>query len=223
MLTWNLGFGPRRIFTQKPIDFKEGTIKTSFDIKVGRIGREAWLSVDNNINITGRAAGSLSRMDVLPILFIGGHEISNFSTLPHDLPLHSGFQGCIFDVQLKSGLVAVPLLETRGVKGRGVGQCGTQECHRHACQHDGACLHHGATFSCICQDGWYGPLCAQASNPCDTGNNRCSVGSTCVPLITGYECDCPLGKAGRYCEQGVNHVKIQIATRTKNVLNVCRN
>lgn len=201
MLTWNLGSGPRRIFTQKPIDFKEGSVKTTFDIKVGRIGRQAWLSVDNKVNITGRTSGSLTRMDVLPILFMGGHEIANFSTLPHDLPLHSGFQGCIFDVQLKAGLVTVPLQDTRGVRGRGVGQCGTKECHRHACQHDGACLHHGATFSCICQEGWFGPLCAQSENPCDNGNNPCVHDSTCVPLVNGYECDCPLGKTGRHCEQ----------------------
>lgn len=147
MLTWNLGAGPRRIFTQKPIDFRLDAPRVPYEIKVGRIGRQAWLSVDGKFNITGRSPGSVSRMDVLPILYLGGHEIANFNTLPHDLPLHSGFQGCIYDVHLKAGQVTVPLQETRGVRGRGVGQCGTRECHRHACQHDGACLQHGATFT----------------------------------------------------------------------------
>lgn len=196
MLTWNLGAGPRRIFTQKPVDSSQ----TPIDIRVGRQGREAWLSVDGRLNVSGHAAGSLTRMDVLPILYMGGHEVANFSTLPHDLPLHSGFQGCIYDVHLKAGQVLVPLQETRGVRGRSVGQCGTKECHRHACQNDGACLHHGATFSCICQDGWYGPLCSQKANPCDSGQNECSPGSKCVPLVNGYECDCQLGKIGRHCE-----------------------
>lgn len=201
MLTWNLGAGPRRIFTQKPIEMAAAL--TPIDIRVGRVGREAWLSVDGRMNVSGHAAGSLTRMDVLPVLYMGGHEVANFSTLPHDLPLHSGFQGCIYDVHLKAGQVLVPLQESRGVRGRSVGQCGTKECHRHACQNDGACLHHGATFSCICQDGWYGPLCSQKSNPCDSGKNDCAAGSRCVPLVNGYECDCPLGLIGRYCEQQI--------------------
>ncbi|KAM7353986.1 eyes shut isoform 2-T8 [Cochliomyia hominivorax] len=204
MLTWNLGAGPRRIFTQKPIDFRLDAPRVPYEIKVGRIGRQAWLSVDGKFNITGRSPGSVSRMDVMPILYLGGHEMANFNTLPHDLPLHSGFQGCIYDVHLKAGQVTVPLQETRGVRGRGVGQCGTRECHRHACQHDGACLQHGATFTCICQEGWYGPLCAQPTNPCDSFNNKCSDDSTCVPLVNGYECDCPVGRTGKNCDEEIH-------------------
>ncbi len=202
MLTWNLGSGPRRIFTEKPIEFKENTARTSININVGRLGRRAWLSVDGKNNASGRSPGSLTTMDVVPILYLGGHEVANFSSLPHDLPLHMGFQGCIFDVHFKAGMVVIPLQETRGVQGRGVGQCGTKECHRHACQNGGACLNHGSTFSCICQEGFYGPLCAQRSNPCDEGNNKCFEGSTCVVLVNGYECDCSLGRTGQYCETG---------------------
>lgn len=124
MLTWNLGSGPRRIFTEKPIEFKENTARTSININVGRLGRRAWLSVDGKNNASGRSPGSLTKMDVVPILYLGGHEISNFSSLPHDLPLHNGFQGCIFDVHFKAGMVIIPLQETRGIHGRGVGQCG---------------------------------------------------------------------------------------------------
>lgn len=186
MLTWNLGSGPRRIFTQKPVAFHEDGKKIPFEIKLGRFGRQAWLSVDG-VNITGRSPGSLVKMDVVPLLYLGGYDVANFTTLPHDLPLHSGFQGCIFDVQFKTGPVMVPLQETRGIRGRSVGQCGTKECHRHACHNDGACLHHGATFTCICQEGWYGPMCTQSSNPCDSGNNQCAKGSICVPLVNGYE------------------------------------
>uniref|UniRef100_A0A1B0CEK3 Basement membrane-specific heparan sulfate proteoglycan core protein n=1 Tax=Lutzomyia longipalpis TaxID=7200 RepID=A0A1B0CEK3_LUTLO len=202
MLTWNLGAGPRRIFTQKPLEIQGDGPQQPHTISVGRSGRQAWLSVDGKVNVTGRAPGSLTRMDVTPIIFLGGHEVGNFSTLPHDLPLHSGFEGCIYDVHLRAGHVTVPLQDTKGVRGRGVGQCNTRECHRHACQHDGACLQHGATFTCICQEGWFGPLCTQNANPCDSENNQCTQGSTCVPLVTGYECDCPTGRMGKNCEEG---------------------
>lgn len=116
MLTWNLGGGPRRIFTQKPLDIKEGQ-KQIFEIQIGRNGRQAWLSVDGKNNITGRSQGAKTRLDVNPILFIGGHELSNFSSLPHDLPLHSGFQGCISDLRFISGSVSVPLQDSRDIRG----------------------------------------------------------------------------------------------------------
>ena len=37
-----------------------------------------------------------------PQLFVGGHENHNFSLLPHDLPVHRGFDGCIFDLSVRS-------------------------------------------------------------------------------------------------------------------------
>lgn len=159
MLTWNVGGGPRRIFTPKPVQDNNNVVNNNnarngetdggaeHVIHVRRVGRQAWLSVDNRVNVTGRAPGSQSKMEVAPVLYLGGHDVANFSTLPHDLPLHSGFEGCIYDLQLRTGHVNVPITASKGVHGRGVGQCNTKECHRHACQHDGACLQHGATFT----------------------------------------------------------------------------
>lgn len=201
MLTWNLGGGPRRIFTQKPLNFQDEEGETmSYLVQVKRQGRLASLYIDGKLNVTGNSPGDVARLDVAPVLYIGGHSLTNFSTLPHDLPLHSGFQGCIYDLQLKSGSLVVPLHETKGIIGRSVGQCGTKECHRHACHNSGACLQHGATYTCICPDGWFGVLCSQRLNPCDSENNKCSHKSTCVPLMNSYECDCPIGFMGKYCD-----------------------
>lgn len=77
----------------------------------------------------------------------GGHDSLNFTDLPHDLPLHSGFSGCIFDVELKSGNVIIPLQGTRHAMGRALGQCGTTECYDKICRNGGACLYHGGTFT----------------------------------------------------------------------------
>lgn len=56
--------------------------------------------------------------------------------------------------------------------------------------------------SCICQDGWYGPLCTHNGNPCDAEHSKCAAESTCVPLVTSYECDCPAGRTGKLCDLG---------------------
>lgn len=59
----------------------------------------------------------------------------------------------------------------------------------------------------MCQDGWFGPFCSLSYNPCNNNKHNCSEGSTCVPLVAGYECDCPIGKTGKYCEKGIESKK----------------
>ncbi|KAL3282924.1 hypothetical protein HHI36_006082 [Cryptolaemus montrouzieri] len=200
MLTWNLGSGPRRIFTNQPLqkNFNDYTVHLALR------GRRAWLYVENIGNITGRSPGSFESLDVAPVLYIGGHESRYFNTLPHDLPQHNGFTGCIFDVRLKTGNELIPVKQNGRTVGRAVNQCGVSECYKNRCANMAACVHHGSTFTCLCQDSWYGPLCLSRVNPCDSTNHKCTTGSTCVPLIEGYECDCPFGKIGKYCEQNVN-------------------
>ncbi|XP_055637815.1 protein eyes shut [Toxorhynchites rutilus septentrionalis] len=202
LVTWNLGSGPRRIFTQQPIHVQPARPTT---INVGRNGRLAWLSIDGKVNISGNSPGSSSKLNVSPYLYIGGHEKGNFSDLPHDLPLHSGFQGCLFDIHIIAGPVHIPLQHIGGMRGRSVGQCGTKECHRHACQNNGACLQHGSTFTCICQEDWNGLLCSQKNNPCDE-SNKCTIDAGCFPQISGYECDCPFGKIGKRCESNLKYL-----------------
>ncbi|KAJ8974428.1 hypothetical protein NQ317_019280 [Molorchus minor] len=167
MLTWNLGSGPRRIFTSQPI--KKGA--RDYLVRLGHFGRRAWLYVENVGNVTGRSPGNLVQLDIVPLLFIGGHHSRNFSLLSHDLPLHTGFSGCIFDIEMKSGSVVIPIQGNRQTFGRAVGQ-----------------------WRCLCQDNWYGPLCSSKNNLCHPSFSKCDEKSTCVPLLSNYECDCSLGK-----------------------------
>ncbi|XP_016662821.1 protein eyes shut [Acyrthosiphon pisum] len=201
VLTWNLGAGARRIFTPKPINFQP---KRAHIVKLGRDGKTAWLMVDNFPNVTGQSIGRLSQLNTKPVLYLGGHESPGMADLPHDLPLHTGFVGCMSEVKLKAGHVTVPLSLSRAYStvntGRSVSQCSTNECYRNnICQHNGACIQHGSSLACVCDDGWYGPVCSHRYNACDANRHNCSDGSTCVPVGAGYECDCPAGRAGKHC------------------------
>ncbi|XP_066258765.1 protein eyes shut [Euwallacea similis] len=201
MLTWNMGSGPRRIFTSQPIE----SGARDYLVKLGYDSRRAWLFVENLGNFSGRSPGQSVQLNAAPMLYLGGHDSINFSQLPHDLPLHTGFSGCIFDVEVKVDKVVFPLQSSvHAAFGRAVGQCGTTECYEKSCQNGGACLHHGSTFMCLCQDKWFGPLCSSAMNFCDSNFTQCSDNSQCIPLLMGYECDCPLGKVGQYCEKSEN-------------------
>jgi len=72
--------------------------------------------------------------------------------LPHDLPLHAGFVGCMSSVRLTVGRATVPLSLSRGYTaanaGRSVSQCSASECYRNdVCQHGGACVQHGSSLA----------------------------------------------------------------------------
>lgn len=81
------------------------------------------------------------------VVLLGGHASRNFSGLPHDLPLHQGYTGCLFGVELKAGGISLPLRRWRDATGRNVGQCSTKHCANSTCHHQGACLDQPATFT----------------------------------------------------------------------------
>lgn len=63
----------------------------------------------------------------------GGHSSFNHSQLPSDLPLHSGFRGCIYDVVFRSrdqetNSHYIPTVES----GLGVRQCSIPSCRLRA-------------------------------------------------------------------------------------------
>ncbi|KAK2581204.1 hypothetical protein KPH14_008003 [Odynerus spinipes] len=152
MLTWDLGSGVRRIFTKTPLtSVSTGNtpgIKSHnpHTLHIGRTGRHAWLAIDDTDNVTGQAAGTMSQLDVSPVLYIGGHKSKNFEMLPHDLPLHTGFSGCIFDIELRTKDTVFPVTSSSPATGRGVGECHRNECIRHSCKNGAVCLNHGSTY-----------------------------------------------------------------------------
>lgn len=121
-LTWNLGSGTQRITTPSRIDNRLN-IHTLF---AGRSGRQAWLKVDGMRNVTGKTPGPLYRLNAdSNELYIGGYKSYRFEGLSHDLPLHQGFQGCIFDLGFR---VKNRLYLPRPIGGRNVKNCFEEDC-----------------------------------------------------------------------------------------------
>ena len=158
-------------------------------------------------NISGLAPGKLADLNVNGEFFIGGHETYNFTQLPHDLPLHTGFTGYIFDLVITDddGKSLVPVPQ----RGRNVQQCHERICDTDPC-HGGTCLDYGASYTCQCGSGSRGPSC-DVDNVCSGAGNKCQEGSTCVQSLThaatdhdrSYTCVCPLGRQGEFCEENV--------------------
>ena len=113
--------GIRRIFTARPVrvDTMGG-----HSVFIGRKGRGAWLQVNNQPTVTGRSPGAKTSLDIGSPLYLGGHPSFNHSLLPSDLPLHSGFRGCVYDVVFRSRDVDFSSHWIPNVlSGKGVGQC----------------------------------------------------------------------------------------------------
>ncbi|KAJ2944603.1 hypothetical protein O0L34_g3957 [Tuta absoluta] len=190
MLTWNMGSGPRRIFTSRALTPRRG----GHTVRVWRRGRTGGLSVDSRHNVSGNAPSGDTKINLLPYIYIGGHPSENFYDLPHDLPLHSGWKGCIWEVSGQA------IGSGKAIGGRGVGQCGVAQCTSKSCNAPrGVCIHSPATYGCICNEGWFGPTCSAKKSPCDQLVTKCQ--GRCVITADIAQCDCPYGKTGVNCDQ----------------------
>lgn len=76
----------------------------------------------------------------------GGHKSKYFETLPHDLPLHTGFSGCIYDIEFRTDDNVFPVTMSSPATGRGVGECHRNECSHHSCKNGAVCLNYGPTY-----------------------------------------------------------------------------
>ncbi|VVC99473.1 unnamed protein product, partial [Leptidea sinapis] len=192
MVTWNMGGGSRRIFTSRPLSARRG----GHTVRVWRRGRTAGLTIDGRHNVSGNAPANDNKMNILPYLYIGGHPSKDFHTLPHDLPLHSGWKGCIWEVGGQA------IATGNSVGGRGVGQCGVAQCTVKSCNAPrGVCIHSPATYGCICNEGWFGATCSSKVSPCDYSETNCN--GRCVITAGSPQCDCPYGKIGTNCDKDI--------------------
>ncbi|CAL8285028.1 unnamed protein product [Arctogadus glacialis] len=175
-------------------------------VVLGRSGRTGWLKVDGQRTRTGSSGGALEALNLPPHLYVGGYSEYVPELLPLGARFRLGFQGCIFDVQLRTKRDRKYQSPGRPAFGRSVGQCGVTPCQLVHCDHGGSCVDSGSSVYCQCAVGWKGALCSERRSVCDVEHRpppRCARGSACIPLPSGYTCHCPLGAAGLYCTEAI--------------------
>ncbi|KAF1416933.1 hypothetical protein FQV22_0009579, partial [Spheniscus magellanicus] len=202
--SYNLGSGTATIIS-KPLDL---TLNIHV-IHLGRYLQKGWLKVDDQKNKTVTSPGRLVGLNVFSQFYLGGYREYTPELLPKGSRFKNGFQGCIFDVQVRTSMnqefKSPGTPEGHPNSGRSVGQCKDSPCSLIKCRNGGKCIEGGSTVYCDCLTGWKGAFCTETVSVCEPEHNPphlCKQGGTCVPLPNGYTCHCPLGTTGTYCEQG---------------------
>ncbi|NWW93671.1 EYS protein, partial [Rhynochetos jubatus] len=202
--SYNLGSGTATIIS-KPLDL---TLNIHV-IHLGRYLQKGWLKVDDQKNKTVSSPGRLVGLNVFSQFYLGGYREYTPELLPKGSRFKNGFQGCIFDVQVRTStnqeFRSPGTPEGHPNSGRSVGQCKDSPCSLIKCRNGGKCIESGSTVYCDCPTGWKGAFCTEIVSVCEPEHDPphlCKQGGTCVPLPKGYTCHCPLGTTGTYCEQG---------------------
>ncbi|XP_027750512.1 protein eyes shut homolog [Empidonax traillii] len=203
--SYNLGSGTATIIS-KALDL---TLHIHV-IHLGRNLQKGWLKVDDQKNKTVTSPGRLVGLNVFSQFYLGGYREYTPELLPKGPRFKNGFQGCIFDVQVRTsinqGFKSPGSPEGHPNSGRNVGQCKDSPCSLIKCRNGGKCIESGSTVYCDCLSGWKGAFCTETVSVCEPEHDpphRCRQGGTCVPLPNGYTCHCPLGTTGTYCEQDI--------------------
>uniref|UniRef100_A0A674KD90 Protein eyes shut homolog n=1 Tax=Terrapene triunguis TaxID=2587831 RepID=A0A674KD90_9SAUR len=185
-------------------------------------------TVDDHKNKSITSPGRLVGLNVFSQFYVGGYIEYTPELLPNGSKFENGFQGCIFDIEVRTGkdhrFKSPGTPEGHPNSGRSVGQCEDSPCSLITCRNGGMCMESGSTVYCDCPTGWKGAFCTETVSVCDPEHSPphlCRKGATCVPLPDGYTCHCPLGTTGIFCEQGMTKLvglfHLPKPSRTKNV------
>ncbi|XP_077468678.1 protein eyes shut homolog isoform X2 [Stigmatopora argus] len=199
---FNLGSGIATIVSDR-LDLHVDVHTVTF----GRTNKTGWLKVDGQRTRTGSSPGPLRGLGAVKLLFVGGYNEYTPDLLPLGSRFRQGFQGCIFDMYLRTRRNGAVQVLKRPAFGRSVGQCGVNMCDHVHCKNGGTCVDSGSSVFCQCPLGRKGALCSETASVCDGAHAPpplCALGSTCIPLPNGYTCQCPLGTAGLHCEKAVS-------------------
>uniref|UniRef100_A0A8C8RY53 Protein eyes shut homolog n=1 Tax=Pelusios castaneus TaxID=367368 RepID=A0A8C8RY53_9SAUR len=204
--SYNLGSGTATLISE-PLDW---TLSIHV-IQLGRSLRTGWLKVDDHKNKSITSPGRLVGLNVFSQFYVGGYNEYTPELLPNGSKFENGFQGCIFDIEVRTGkdhwFKSLGIPEGHPNAGRSVGQCEGSPCSLIKCRNGGTCMESGSTVYCDCPTGWKGAFCTETISVCDLEHNPphlCRKGATCAPQPDGYTCYCPLGTTGTFCEQALS-------------------
>ncbi|XP_074046105.1 protein eyes shut homolog [Macrotis lagotis] len=204
--TYNLGSGTASLYSD-PLNLTLGI----HVVHLGRYFQTSWLKVDDQKNKSTTSPGRLVGLNVFSQFYVGGYNEYTPQLLPNGSEFQNGFQGCIFDVQVRTRknyhFRSLGDPEGHPNAGRNVGQCEISPCSLIKCKNGGVCINSGSTVYCDCPTGWKGAFCTETVSICDPEHKpppHCRQGATCIPLPEGYICHCPLGRTGVHCEQALS-------------------
>ena len=206
LLQYNLGSGIANITSQQELDLD----KTWYTVLAGRKGRVGYLYIDHGDMQEGHSPPPLVALNVFGHMYLGG--VPDVSQLNSEVVFEEGFRGIIKDPKIRTGSSNswFPMAmkhstnnsnELTVVSGLNIQNERVNACVAGACLNNGSCESLGASYVCRCLPQWSGMRCNDTSIPCRE-YNPCQGLSTCRTRDSGITCDCPLGKAGKYCQNG---------------------
>ena len=148
---------------------------------------------------------SSNPLHLLPKAFVGG--FTDFRLLPSEISQTTGLVGCLHDRMANGQSVELNVVQHGGQK---VQQCLEPVCPYIQCQNGATCTDQNRApgFHCQCPPQFTGVFCASMLQLCNP--NLCLFGGECREEETSFICLCPLGRAGRSCEEGEINGNIEL-------------
>ena len=195
-LHYDLNNSPTQVVSSSPI-----TLYEWHTIEVIRKGPQGQLVVDDSLPVSSTSKQG-TMLQISDYLYLGG--IVDYSLLPDELDMETGFAGCIRNLTVSQSYVPVDLISS-AIGGADVSDCSDAlACLNDPCQNSVACTNEGfdSSFTCTCLVGYTGETCDSVVTECvDPG--ACSNGGECFPEVINNtlvdSCVCSLPYGGDSC------------------------